>query len=317
MATEEKKSVQLTWSFAIAAFLTIYGLSTCLNYMMQFAWSKYNLDQYLSQLWDAIYSTEMGEYLLYGWKDFDAGQWIFVDIRFVLAALLFYLAGISAGTRFMQGREPVDCKNAMRLYNLVLLGLSAFMCYTIFSEWSRLEYTVFCNQPNNNDMVLAAAVWLFYVSKTFEFLDTLWMILKKNNRQVSFLHVYHHASIFPFWYFITRGYPNGDAYWTAGLNSAVHTFMYAYYFLTSVGIRPPFKQMITVIQLTQFFLMLVQCYVGITSECALPRIFHWSLTVYLATMISLFGNFAIQTYVIAPRKAAAAKRAAAKAAKGQ
>ena len=32
--------------------------------------------------------------------------------------------------------------------------------------------------------------------QAYEFVDTLIMILKKNTRQISFLHVYHHASTF-------------------------------------------------------------------------------------------------------------------------
>lgn len=37
--------------------------------------------------------------------------------------------------------------------------------------------------------------------QAYEFTDTLIMILKKNERQISFLHVYHHATtFFPCWY---------------------------------------------------------------------------------------------------------------------
>jgi len=38
---------------------------------------------------------------------------------------------------------------------------------------------------------MAKIIWVFYVSKIVEFIDTVIMVLKKNNRQVSFLHVYH------------------------------------------------------------------------------------------------------------------------------
>lgn len=37
------------------------------------------------------------------------------------------------------------------------------------------------------------------------------MILKKNYRQVSFLHVYHHLSIFPIWWLVTLMAPGGDS----------------------------------------------------------------------------------------------------------
>ena len=48
--------------------------------------------------------------------------------------------------------------------------------------------------------------------------------------QVSFLHVYHHASISLIWWMITYSAPGGDAYFSAALNSFVHVLMYCYYF---------------------------------------------------------------------------------------
>ena len=36
--------------------------------------------------------------------------------------------------------------------------------------------------------------------QAYEFTDTLIMILKKNERQITFLHIYHHATtFFPCW----------------------------------------------------------------------------------------------------------------------
>ena len=38
------------------------------------------------------------------------------------------------------------------------------------------------------------------VLQAYEFTDTLIMILKKNERQITFLHIYHHATtFFPCW----------------------------------------------------------------------------------------------------------------------
>lgn len=53
-------------------------------------------------------------------------------------------------------------------------------------------------------------IWLFYFSKIMEFVDTMIMVVKKNNRQISFLHVYHHCSIFTIWWLVTFVAPNGE-----------------------------------------------------------------------------------------------------------
>ena len=47
---------------------------------------------------------------------------------------------------------------------------------------------------------VAKALWWFYFSKLLEFMDTFFFILRKKNGQISFLHVYHHATMFPLWW---------------------------------------------------------------------------------------------------------------------
>ena len=47
---------------------------------------------------------------------------------------------------------------------------------------------------------VAGALWWFYFSKLLEFMDTFFFILRKKNGQISFLHVYHHATMFPLWW---------------------------------------------------------------------------------------------------------------------
>lgn len=37
---------------------------------------------------------------------------------------------------------------------------------------------------------------MFYISKIFDFADTVFIILGKKWNQLSFLHVYHHTTIF-------------------------------------------------------------------------------------------------------------------------
>ena len=47
---------------------------------------------------------------------------------------------------------------------------------------------------------IASGLWWFYFSKLIEMLDTIFFVLRKKNNQISFLHVYHHASMFPIWW---------------------------------------------------------------------------------------------------------------------
>ena len=54
------------------------------------------------------------------------------------------------------------------------------------------------------------------------------MVLKKNNRQITLLHVYHHAStFFPCWWSAVNFAPGGDVWFLCALNSSVHVAMCA------------------------------------------------------------------------------------------
>lgn len=85
---------------------------------------------------------------------------------------------------------------------------------------------------------MAKLTWIFTYSKVIEFLDTVFMILEGRMRQVSFLHVYHHVSIFTYWFAILWAGPGSDAYFSLAINSYIHVLMYGYYFLASFGYQP-------------------------------------------------------------------------------
>ena len=57
---------------------------------------------------------------------------------------------------------------------------------------------------------IAKALWWYYFSKVVEFWDTFFFILRKKNNQVSFLHVYHHATMFPIWWIGVKWVPGGQ-----------------------------------------------------------------------------------------------------------
>lgn len=47
---------------------------------------------------------------------------------------------------------------------------------------------------------IAGALWWYFISKGIEYLDTVFFILRKKFNQISFLHVYHHYTMFTLWW---------------------------------------------------------------------------------------------------------------------
>jgi elongation of very long chain fatty acids protein 4 len=88
---------------------------------------------------------------------------------------------------------------------------------------------------------IANILWVFYVSKVLDFLDTVFIVMGKKWDQLTFLHVYHHASIFSTYWVITNAAYDGDIYLTIVLNAFVHFVMYTYYMIRALGLYEPVR----------------------------------------------------------------------------
>merc|ERR550514_649660 len=139
---------------------------------------------------------------------------------------------------------------------------------------------------------------VFYLSKVLDFADTGFMIIKGNWRQVSFLHVYHHASIFLIYWLNAQANYDADIYFTIVLNGAIHFVMYGYYLATAFNVQVPviIKKSITNAQLVQFICMEVQGTWLLLGGCDTPRNVTILYMVYISTMFVLFLNFKRMTY---------------------
>ncbi|KAI9298149.1 delta6 fatty acid elongase [Neoconidiobolus thromboides FSU 785] len=194
-------------------------------------------------------------------------------------------------------------------HNFCMVVLSAYMCSSILLQAYADKYTLFTNPVDHspNGIPMAKIIWLFYISKIPEFVDTMIMLIKQNYRQISFLHVYHHSSIFAIWWVVTLMAPNGDAYFSAALNSFIHVVMYGYYLLSALGFKSVsfVKKYITMGQMTQFALNFIQASYNIVDRNYLrPQVheqglaYPYALSVllwfYMISMLVLFANFYIQ-----------------------
>lgn len=214
----------------------------------------------------------------------------------VFLLLLAYFVVVFGGKYLMRlKKEPFKPKLFQIIHNLVLVVLSAYMAFEAINQALLNKYTLFQNPVAASDG-MARIVWIFYASKVLEFIDTFIMVLKKSERQISFLHVYHHTTIFAIWWAVTKWGPGGDAYFSVVLNSSVHVIMYSYYLSTTIGIPLNFiKPYITSIQMTQFMAMIVQASYDLFFGCpGYPKALIILLFVYMNTLLILFANFFIQ-----------------------
>ena len=165
-------------------------------------------------------------------------------------------------------RRTPRIRSLVIFHNVFLVVLSLYMpdggCLL---EAYRNGYNVWGNAYNPKETALAHYIWVFYVvSKMYEFLDTFIMLLKNNLKQVSFLHVYHHATISFMWWMIAHRAPGGDAYFQRRAQLVGALCMYTYYLMAVLVGKDEKKRKkylwwgryLTQMQMLQFFLNLCQ-----------------------------------------------------------
>lgn len=139
--------------------------------------------------------------------------------------------------------------------------------------------------------------YLFYLSKYYEIVDTIIILLK--GRRSSLLQTYHHAgAMITMWSGIH--YQSTPVWIFVLFNSFIHSIMYAYYALTSIGINPPGKKYLTSMQITQFLVgtTLAVSYLFVPNCLSTPgQKFAIAINVaYLCPLTYLFLDFARRTY---------------------
>jgi len=141
-------------------------------------------------------------------------------------------------------------------------------------------------------------VYLHYISKYIDYIDTLLIVLRKKNNQLSFLHLYHHSSISIIWAFLLDiNHGNGTASFGCLINSFIHVIMYSHYLITSFGINNPFKKYITQMQITQFIILFIHPLFVIKYEKIFPIRYSYIQLLYQIQMITLFTNFYYKNYI--------------------
>nr|QXU64625.1 fatty acid elongase 14 [Blattella germanica] len=264
----------------------------------------------------ALIKETIGFYNVYivGKSDPRSRDWFLMDsfaYPFIILFLYFNFV-LSWGPRFMINREPFKLNLILRLYNTIQILLNIYVlerCLTL--GWFG-RYRLLCEpvdwSESDHALEIARGVWVFFMIKFTDLLDTVFFVLRKRDRQVSFLHLYHHAGMFFMSYCSVKYAPGGHFTFVGLVNSIVHIIMYAYYLL--VNIRPQYryawwKKCITQIQLVQFFLIAMHntAILFMSREtCSTSRAQAVLLAVQTSVITLFFADFYYKEYIKPKRK---------------
>ncbi|KAK2665159.1 hypothetical protein Ddye_003733 [Dipteronia dyeriana] len=223
--------------------------------------------------------------------------------QFLIINVLTYLSLTLALSRIsLPSLGSRIIKPITALHSLTLLLLSLIMavgCTLSIISHDQTNHIV-CFPPKTPPTgPLFFWAYIFYLSKILEFIDTLFIILSNSIQRLTFLHVYHHATVLIMCYLWLS---SSQSLFPVALvtNATVHVVMYLYYLLCAMGIRPKWKRLVTDFQIVQFVfsfavsgLMLYYHFTGLGCE----GIWGWCFNaVFNASLFALFVDFHGKSY---------------------
>ncbi|KAI1294215.1 Elongation of very long chain fatty acids protein 1 [Halotydeus destructor] len=231
---------------------------------------------------------------------------------FTIIGVLLYLALVKViGPWVMRDRKPYELRTAMIVHNGYLsIGNTVGFLFGIW--FLKGGASCFGCQPLNvaslttEDKVQIYLGYLYYLSKYVDFLDTFFFVLRKSDRQVSFLHVFHHGIMPVACYTGLKFIPGGNASMVPFINTGVHAIMYTYYGLSAIGphMQPYlwWKRYITIIQVIQFVIIGIHAIYGfVTPNCSYHKFFHLMQLAYAAIFFNMFFSFYRASYNKVPQ----------------
>ncbi|NWW18368.1 ELOV6 protein, partial [Falcunculus frontatus] len=225
-------------------------------------------------------------------------------ISFIYLILVF---GIQ---HFMKERRPFSLRAPLTLWSFSLTLFSFIAACRVWKQMAFLLLTKgvkhsVCSQSVFIHPVSKLWIYLFVLSKLVELGDTLFIILRK--KKLIFIHWYHHLATFILAWYAYKVKAIGMG-WNAALNLSVHCLTYCYYTLTAMGIRVPTSvaMLITTSQMVQMmgFVIMNICAVFWRDDklCQINWLMTFLSTGLYTTLLALFSNFFIKTYLSSTRK---------------
>lgn len=265
-----------------------------------------------------IYNNSIVRYynfIFYDLSDPRTRDWFLLSSPLpALTLLIAYLYfSLSWGPKQMEQRKPLKLRNILVVYNFfqVLLSLWLFIegldgAWLWKYNWV-CEPVDFSNTPEA--LRVARGVYIYFLAKLTELLDTVFFVLRKKEKQISFLHMYHHTVMPMVSWGAAKYYPGGHGTFIGLINCFVHIIMYSYYMLSALFSNRPeyrkylwWKKYITTLQMSQFCLAFLHNCQLLFIDCGYPR---WSVLLVLPNAIFfylLFASFYEAAYKKAPER---------------
>ncbi|KAJ3620803.1 hypothetical protein MTP99_004722 [Tenebrio molitor] len=197
----------------------------------------------------------------------------------LITILAFYLLLIyKLGPNFMKERKTFEFKKILVVYNILQIFLNSGI-FIMAATYLRNQ-SFFCipsDKSESPEATLALRVHYSYLLlKYFDLVETVFYVLRRKERQISFLHVYHHIGVLVAAWVSGKYFPGGQAIYVALYNTLIHSIMYVYYLFSAWNPNYSkdiwWKKYVTLLQIVQHCLVLISMLPAVVNvNCTYPK----------------------------------------------
>ena len=195
----------------------------------------------------------------------------------------------------------------MFAYNILMATTNAYffvMCLKLIDFNQLVTDFQFPSRKDTSPQTLRSidVAMVYGYTKFIDLLDTVFMVLRKKESHLTFLHLYHHFMVPILGWLAAKVAPTcpAIAIFTV-LNTPVHTMMYSYYALSALGPTVHrflwWKRYITVAQIIQFVLFLSYAIISAFLSTGYPSVLYWFVWIQIPLFLYMFVNFYRKSYV--------------------
>ena len=232
----------------------------------------------------------------------------------IVPCYLVLIYGIQWHVRMHRHGKGYNVNTLFGYHNLLMSALSLLMFAGCLVETLRrtaressIQWLVCEPVSGRSEGGLYFWSYLYYLSKYYELLDTVFLALKGRLEGWGGLNVYHHSVVvFMAWWWLE--YTQSLQFYGLLFNTSVHVLMYFYFYRRSMGHVPQWRSFITKYQITQF----------VTSCSLLPVNWLWHFVLSptgchgeVSLLLNLVFNLTLLSEFFSIHKASASKAKAA------
>ncbi|KAG8193458.1 hypothetical protein JTE90_005105 [Oedothorax gibbosus] len=211
------------------------------------------------------------------------------------------------GPALMVDRKPFELKNVLIFYNFFQMIVNTYLTIKAVEGLLRM-WNVRCEEYTTSpEMAVVVkdfdlALWHLYLIKYIDLFDAVFFVLRKKEKQITFLHLFHHAVLCLICYIYLESLDIAFYLIVAlAINIFIHVIMYLYYFLSAFGPHMQkylwWKRYLTTLQMIQFGIILMYMAVSFGTGCHKTGPMEISFFCFIAALLALFTNFYTKSFV--------------------